>query len=466
MGRFLIVFTCILNFTYFASAQNYIYEWINREKKIVEKFDLANQIFYEKKLRGEYVKKADIQVKNLVLRDIPSDNHIYLYGFNINPNKTLFTLPGTGFVFLFDRVNNLFTRIDETFYKGYNFNSVQFLQDGKLYSVGGSGFWKIHATFTRFDFKSKEWELVDTYGEVKPQRVLNNLSGYNEKLHKLYVIEPNEEYSTKTTGLYRFFEMDTKTFQWTFKGWVDIAKFTGFGITAFEVEWLGEFFYCYRRPENPVLIDPESNEILLYTGPKKLFWGFEQKNFYSNGTIYSLLPQFTRAKTVDILDSMSIKELRTHLVKDNDFYEARYFDWSMREVVIGFISALIIIALLVYFLVNVKSNRKKIVSKISTVDKSIWELLPSHGKDLLNFVQEHGCDYLFSTEEISKILDCGKKAFDTQRQYRSKFISHFNQFFEENFEIQEAISRITSEDDKRFVCYKVSEDALRQYVNR
>jgi len=108
-----------------------------------------------------------------------------------------------------------------------------------------------------------------------------------------------------------------------------------------------------------------------------------------------------------------------------------------------------------------KPKSKKFV--VVNSEKSVWDLLPINGLMILDFVIEHGCDYLFSTEEISKILGCDKKAFDTQRQYRSKFISNFNTFFEEHFHISNAIYRITSEEDKRFVCYQISEQVVKAY---
>jgi hypothetical protein len=58
------------------------------------------------------------------------------------------------------------------------------------------------------------------------------------------------------------------------------------------------------------------------------------------------------------------------------------------------------------------------------------------------------------------LLDCEKKAFDTQRQYRSQFIHSMNKFFEDNFAIEEAIYRKSMDDDKRFIKYGIKVEAL------
>lgn len=447
-----------------ASAQHYVYEWLNRDKKVFEKFDLANQVYYTKAFDGEYVKKSNLHVSNLDLRDVPLDKDLAINGFDLVANKTFFTMPGTGFVFEFDRLTYEFKRIDQTFYKGYNFNAFQFVREGKIYSLGGSGFWNIHAILTFYDPIAKEWEMVDTHGEVKPERVLFNMTGYNPKLNKIYVIEPTEEFKVKTPGYFRFFELDIKTLTWTFKGVIDLKKIAEFNVTALDLSWLGTFFLVNRKPENALMLDPEKNELRTYFGEKKLFWGIYQRNFVSGDYVYSLTPQFVNRKTRNVLDSIPLNKIHSYFQVVDKFYESPKLELSFQEVFIGFFSAILIIALIVYFFAFLYKKKKSIKSNSISPDKSIWTMLPLHGEDLLKFVATNGCNYLFTTEEISKILDCDKKAFDTQRQYRSKFISHFNQFFEEHFEIHQAISRITSEDDKRFVCYQVSEKALREYL--
>jgi hypothetical protein len=292
------------------------------------------------------------------------------------------------------------------------------------------------------------------------------MTGYNPKLNKIYVIEPTEEFKLKTLGYFRFFELDIKTLTWTFKGVIDLKKIAEFNVTALDLSWLGTFFLVNRKPENALMLDPEKNEIRTYFGEKKLFWGIYQRNFVAGDYVYSLTPQFVNRKTRNVLDSIPLNKIHSYFQVVDKFYESPKLELSFQEVFIGFFSAMLIIALIVYFFAFLYKKKKSIKSNSISPDKSIWTMLPLHGEDLLKFVATNGCDYLFTTEEISKILDCDKKAFDTQRQYRSKFISHFNQFFEEHFEIQQAISRITSEDDKRFVCYQVSEKALREFLKR
>ena len=63
------------------------------------------------------------------------------------------------------------------------------------------------------------------------------------------------------------------------------------------------------------------------------------------------------------------------------------------------------------------------------------------------------------------MLDCDKKAFDTQRQYRSHFINSMNKFFEDNFAIKGAIFRKSMDDDKRFIKYGIKPEALEAIKN-
>ncbi|MEY4382532.1 MAG: hypothetical protein RI995_74 [Bacteroidota bacterium] len=460
--RSLFLIMCITFYTYFLNAQNLEFVWLNKDRRAYEKIDLAKGEIWSKPLTGNYALLYKIEIQKLDLRDVPLDVDIQVNGFNVNKNITYFTMPGTGMVFLLNRTLHTFTRIDETFYRGYNFQATQFFYKGKLYSLGGSGFWNVHSTLTYYDFNRKEWEMVDTKGAIKPERIYSWHAGYNPKLQKVYALESSPEYQTEVNPVFRFFELDVRTLTWTFKGLVDLSKFSKYNISRLDMTYFGDFFYLNPKSQSGLIVDPEKNELLIYQGPKKLFWGLTQKNFEINGYVYSLMPRFTSAHSVDILDSIPLKDIRKYFVVKDTFYDAPLFPWDWKDFALGLMSLVIIGGTMKVIQVNAaKPKSKKFV--VVNSEKSVWDLLPINGLMILDFVIEHGCDYLFSTEEISKILGCDKKAFDTQRQYRSKFISNFNTFFEEHFHISNAIYRITSEEDKRFVCYQISEQVVKAY---
>jgi hypothetical protein len=153
------------------------------------------------------------------------------------------------------------------------------------------------------------------------------------------------------------------------------------------------------------------------------------------------------------------------LKRINSFYGKPLLPWDTKDISLGFLSVMMLSGGFYIFKLRKRQRSTYKRQVVLSPEQSVWDLLPSSGKTILDYVLEHGCNYMFTTDEISIILGCDKKAFDTQRQYRSKFISNFNAFFEENFQISNAIYRISSEEDKRFVCYQISEEALSEYRN-
>lgn len=466
LAKRILIYVCILSYTHFGMAQDVVFQWLNKDTKHFEKFNLSKAEFSSSYISNNNVTSTfPIKIQNLDLRDFPQDKTINTRGFNVDKKITYFTFPGTGYVFLFDRIQRTLTRIDETFYRGYNFESVQFFKNGTIYSLGGSGFWKINAVLAYYDFKRKEWEYQDTKGDIKPERILAHLSGVDLSKNKIYVLEARKEFLIHSNGKQRVFELDLNTFTWTYKGDIDLEKMTDLDLISTDVTWLGGLFYFHHKPENAILANPETNELYVYEGKKKLFFGPDKYNFYLDNVVYSKMPQFTKGKTVEVIDSLTMADLRKDLVKIGTLYDQNWFPYNLKDISLGFFS-LFSLGSILFFVQrrskNRKNSKKQRVHLVSH-EKSVWELLSPAGVAILDYVMEHGCDYMFTTEEISKLLGCDKKAFDTQRQYRSKFISNFNAFFEEHFMLNDAIYRISSDEDKRFVCYQLSEEVVKEY---
>jgi len=466
LSKRILIYVCILLYTYSGISQEVTFEWLNKDLKQFEKFNLSKgEYSFRHFTSNNFETTYSIDINKFDLRDFPVNKSIIVHGFSLNKNTTYFTVPGTGYVFIFDRIQNTFTRIDDTFYRGYNFESVQFFYKGVIYSLGGSGFWNIHSTLAYFDFKRKEWEILETKGDIKPERVLYNLSGVNLAQDKIYVLEAREEFSLHSTRKQRVFELNLNTMTWAYKGDIDLTKLNEYDLTSTQFSWIGNWFYFHEKQENPIFADPETNELFVYKGPKKLFFGNSQTNYSLGNKLYSCMPQYTKGKPSEELDSLTFDEFKRNLVKIGYLYQKNWLPWSIKDISLGFFS----IFSLGSFLFIIKRNRrnrfstKKRSDNLAPLEKSIWELLPPAGIAILDYVMEHGCDYMFTTEEISKLLGCDKKAFDTQRQYRSKFISNFNAFFEEHFMLSDAIYRISSDEDKRFVCYQLSEKVVEEY---
>ncbi len=73
---------------------------------------------------------------------------------------------------------------------GYNNQSRKYIIDGKIYSLGGKGFWNEHGHLIIFDQKSNEWELLPATKELPP-----GLSYFCPSDQKIHLITANGEWS-------------------------------------------------------------------------------------------------------------------------------------------------------------------------------------------------------------------------------------------------------------------------------
>jgi hypothetical protein len=67
-------------------------------------------------------------------------------------------------------------REDSTFFKGYNMDAFPFSYNGKIYNLGGYGFWKRNGHLRLFDTASHQWDVVKLNREVPV--IINTTGNY------------------------------------------------------------------------------------------------------------------------------------------------------------------------------------------------------------------------------------------------------------------------------------------------
>lgn len=75
----------------------------------------------------------------------------------INPN-------GTHYVYSYKDNRPGFLRLDRSTFHGHNFGRKLFWYQNQLYALGGYGFWVDHSKLIRFNWSSREWDLILTKG--------------------------------------------------------------------------------------------------------------------------------------------------------------------------------------------------------------------------------------------------------------------------------------------------------------
>jgi hypothetical protein len=414
------------------------FEWVDYKAKKFNRIDLQTKTFEVKKFDGSWEREFEVKFNQVNLADIPNSCAPHCFERN---KRIIFSIPGTGQVYEFDKATKVLQRMDQTFFRGYNFFALQYVKNDTLFSLGGEGFWRTNSILSYFDFKSREWEQIITFGDV-PNGILSLHAGLNPNQTKIIATEAFQQgdYQVPHVG---FYELDLVSHVWKRKGKVDLLALKKLGQATANFIMLGNLMFLNDR-QMGFFVDSESNQIYKYNGPKKQFFLMETELFLHGDQILSKQYDKNRPGDNFKIDSMSIAELKKHAQVIGNFYE---------EEPLFTLNEYLLIGISVCFLFSLFVNVWFLSTKKARSNSSGLLTMPFGGKEFIELYKVNGEEYLVGTEEISLLLGCEKKAFDTQRQYRAQFINAMNQYFADTYQIEDAIFRKADDGDKRFIKY-------------
>lgn len=109
------------------------FEWVDLQMMKICRINLVKSQFECKEFRGAWKSVYPLILEGIKPEDIPAV--CYPVSSPLK-NTMLFSIPGTGQVYQFNPSLKTFKRLDETFFRGYNFYAVQFIRKDSLYSMG------------------------------------------------------------------------------------------------------------------------------------------------------------------------------------------------------------------------------------------------------------------------------------------------------------------------------------------
>ena len=371
--------------------------------------------------------------------------------FQTGPERFTITILGTGQTYVFNSAECLLSRIDKTYFRGYNFQPIQFIRQDTLISLGGTGFWRNHNIATFFHKPLYQWELYGNISENGPQGILSQFGCYSSQKDRIYCLEFPKIYAENNNSIYNFFQFDFQGKKWNELGKVDFKRAELKGFNKFASQWIAPYFFSYEIGLGEY-IDPIENKIYRYSGKNIAFFQLSTQLYIKGDYIYSFLRTYNRNKFDLKLDSMKIEHLKKNSIILGRFYTPNTWynkiNWTQ---LIYFLILFIVVGLaLTIFRFNQHKKEKELNS---------WSQLPEQGELFLSYLCEQA-NFTCTTEKLNEILQCEGKTIESQRQSRSKFISSINLFFERNYGCQEAIRRQQSDVDKRFVNYVISPEAV------
>lgn len=416
------------------------------------RIDFDTKDLWKEDTKGEWSKVTNLTFENVESRDIPLNSRLFSFSNNIG---TLLILEGTGQVFQLDQIRKRLTRLDKTFYRGYNFGAIRFIRNDILYSVGGNGFWHVNNVETYFSLKSKEWELQSMPDGNGPKQIRSDFGGYNQKRDVLSVIDFPPQYQTKNNSHhYHYFEKKISDASWTFKGELNISLLSKLGVNNFESTFI-QGVYLFRNGPFIVLGDPSKNELYEINQVLPLLSEhFELSE--KNGYIYSYheSKNSTKVEYYIKVDSISIAQLKSLGKFKGEFYVTP-IPLIVYQIGLGLI--LLILGFLLGFWIK-KSQKTSTLALNTDSEFSILDGLPDGAYEFLKASLALPKGHHFSSQAFTELMGFSSYAYETQRQVRSKLIKAINAYFSIHYRMQDVIIRKTANDDKRFSIYYISEE--------
>jgi hypothetical protein len=418
------------------------FEWFNKDLRVLERINFQNENYEVLKVNKEnsFKIKKKLRFEGVILGDILPN-----YDVNVFPKGKIriLTVPGTGQVYEFDLDKSLFKRIDKTFYKGYNFKALQYIQNDTLFSLGGTGFWQYHNLLTFYDPTSNEWQVMYPKGD-RPEGIYLNSSGISDG--KVFAIEKLRDLDNKDSKRKaQIFEFDIKSKAWSNFGELNIPLLSEFEINAPEFQWSSNHLFFLHSKE-AIYADAKNNKVYKYNESHRSIITNKGMIFISKGWVYT----FRNEHNIFSLDSIPYSELQRNSILLGDLYSKAPQTQINFKVYITVFFIILCIGSILLYRINLKSKRKRAALSSRTPPKYFDKMLEAY--------KVNGADHLLSTDELSKIIECDTMAFDTQRQYRSKFISSINTYALDNFGISDAFYRLNHVSDKRFIQYGVKKE--------
>jgi hypothetical protein len=208
-----------------------------------------DKVFYE------YSKPLPSEIKNIPMKDlkavISNDGIVY------------FLYPGGGLLFEY-RDNNII-RIDESFPHRNQFSGHFFIYKNTPHLMGGYGYWKSNSLLTKFNFQTKEWDYIETRGQV-PELGINSGSFVVEN-DVMYVFDFYQKINDVDVKNNNTYEFNLSSLRWEKKGSLNRLFYDDVNRKTLDVSipfGSTKFLQKNLDSKNLIVIEPSKNTVKTY----------------------------------------------------------------------------------------------------------------------------------------------------------------------------------------------------------
>jgi len=446
-------------------TQALILKWVDENDRCIYRIDTQKKILEKETKADTWQVVGNIGLLNIDEREMLQSNKPICL-FSSNKNLRYLLIDCTNQVYTFNFKTMSLERIDKTYYRGYNCESVRFIRKDTLYSSGGYGCFRTNNLLTYFQNETKEWDSF-VFSNDAPKSIFKGLNGYLEK-SDLFISGLNYHYSDsenqgKVITDFGMYEYSFRTGKWNKLGTIRntlLKKISSDTNRSFH--WNGQYFVIriYEDTFNKIyIIDPLKNEIFEWKDKKRLFDSGiphlvkeHEKEHIIGDSLYSYKAVITKNPNYIAKHVFSLEQLK----KEGKFVGKVYESSNINYWILSGIIATIIAS--VFFYVR-KSKSKKETPLLS--DK-----LDESEKMLLNVLIGHHNEQGVDTEQINTLLQINNKTIENQRKVRHDFIKALTQKLALIYGIEEPIEKIPSSIDKRIFNYKLNDNLYKKLGNK
>ena len=351
----------------------------------------------------------------------------------------------------------LFKRIDHTVNIYYNIGSFLFAHNNQIFDFGGYGFWKNNGLLRKFNYRDKEWDIVELDKEIFPPNVISDgyVTWVDSAQNYLYV--PYQE--VRNDGLtmlkedddidFNSHRLDFKTLKWEHLGQLDeqVYQTMKYAIHIFQSEkglllvYINRVYWVdFLNNQVKVTFDPTLGQTLLRIQRYMLrYWNGEY--------VYWTNP------VNGLYDST-----RIDLSKFN--YEGQTIwkkTFHAKELIL---LAALVIVLVIFFFIQIRQPKRQIIADQELVEQEA----PFTGTELALLsllLSKHKIGKTATIPEINYVLGLKDKNHGMQKKVRSEIINKINEkYLLINKGKEMLIQSIRSESDKRFFEYLVNPELV------
>lgn len=413
------------------------FRWIGPDHSLFS-IDIKTGMLSQEIPKKSKIELGLIQNWDTLKTELPEDLGVNTF---YHADSTLITIPGTGQVYSLRLPSLKLNRLDQTFFRGYNFNASQFFRNDTLFSIGGEGFWQKHSIITYYNPKTFEWAFYKFQKDNKHPST-SKFSGYSPKNDAFFTafFEIDASVAKKNVQL-RFYSF--KKDEWEDKGILSESQMQ-LSESYYRSIWTGEYLILiYDSSDSKILIaDPFKNILFEHQTTKDQFFMQNCELYYRDGQIFSksILSQGKMGKIY--FDSLNVDSLIKQSSIVGQVYGYDYLSNKNKLAAMG--------AFLVFSAGFIYYRKRKL--KIENYTLTELELLV-----VKKFINQ-AINEKITSIELNNLLQISTKSYDNQRQIRYRIIGAINHKLRIDLDSKDLIFRSSNNEDKRMMDYYINPD--------